>query len=157
MDLTDYKQYCHAVGLHRDPQRARTHIIIQQIIYTPKASQETREKFRIIACSVFRRADAYGLIERVMMLKPGEGREYVEVMRFQESGVSIHDLAGYVVVLTCGQGIPAWVGGDPVSNHYLETHPYNPEWRRLLNPGMPPMPIPLDLERGAAKDAEHDY
>lgn len=67
-----------ALGLHRDPSRGRTHLVIGELEYTPSASKDIRYKFRISKCGVFRIADVLADVERAADLKASEGKAYVE-------------------------------------------------------------------------------
>jgi len=156
LDLAEQRPYAHALRLHEDPRRARTHMIFQEIVYTPKASEQAKYKFRIVRCSVFRMADVYGEIERVMGLLPGEGKEYVDGMFEEKTEADLQDSSAYyVVILTCPtRGLPPWLGGVEVAQNYLIHHPYDHEWRRLLNPDV--RPVGLQLAGGSIRDAEYD-
>ncbi|KAJ7746466.1 hypothetical protein DFH07DRAFT_962942 [Mycena maculata] len=67
----------HALGLHRNPQRGRTHMILKVVEYVPMASK-LKHKFRVRACGVFGIKDVLCDIESVMGLNRGEGQEYVD-------------------------------------------------------------------------------
>ena len=67
-----------ALGLHRDPSRGRTHIILQTVQYTPDTSKDPRSKFTVTAAGVFRIRDALKAIEAAMRLDPGEGASMVQ-------------------------------------------------------------------------------
>lgn len=77
-DSVDQSPYISALRLHEDPGRARTHLVVEQSVYTPDAGRLAKDKFQIVKCAVLRMSDAYTEIERIMGLDRGEGVEYCD-------------------------------------------------------------------------------
>ncbi|KAJ7222074.1 hypothetical protein B0H12DRAFT_1031320, partial [Mycena haematopus] len=99
-------QLTHALGLHRDPKRGRTHIVLKAVEYVPTATK-LQHKFRVVSCGVFRIKDVLRDIEAVMGLDRGEGQEYVASLFYELAGT--HGSVPFVD-LTFGDGIDAWLG-----------------------------------------------
>ncbi|KAJ6469399.1 hypothetical protein C8R45DRAFT_1016921 [Mycena sanguinolenta] len=143
-------QLIHALGLHRDPKRGRTHIVLKAVEYVPAATK-LQHKFRVVSCGVFRIGDVLRDIETVMGLDRGEGQEYVDSL--------FHELAGThasvpFIDLTFGDGIEAWLGSGATNVDSILGLPYDPEWRKRFNVGAPPGPMAL---KSGAKDVEHVF
>ncbi|KAH7906754.1 hypothetical protein BJ138DRAFT_587334 [Hygrophoropsis aurantiaca] len=68
----------HALGLHRDPSRGRTHIVFFSAKYTPDASRDMTHKFQIELAGVYRTSDVIPDIEACLGIKPGQGKEYID-------------------------------------------------------------------------------
>ena len=68
--------YAQALGLPRDPARARTHLVVKEMVHVP-SSRDARHKFRVGRAGVFRVADVAWMIEGCMGLKEGEGEAWV--------------------------------------------------------------------------------
>lgn len=108
------------MGLHRAPARGRTHIVVRQIAYTPLARDGTpkddiRDRFEVVAASVFRIADVHGDIETALGLDPGEGRTYIAEMLAELDSLREGDRSDEMVPildLTLGEGITAWLGSS---------------------------------------------
>ena len=86
LDVVDEGPYISALRLKEDRGRARTHLIFEQSVYTPRAGPLARDKFKIVKCSVFRMSDVLTEIERIMGLNPGEGIEYCEDLLQERAG-----------------------------------------------------------------------
>ncbi|KAF7338747.1 MYND-type domain-containing protein [Mycena sanguinolenta] len=141
-------QLVHALGLHRDPKRGRTHIVFKAVEYVPTATK-FQHKFRVVACGVYRIKDVLRDIEAVMGLDRGEGQEYVESVFYEMAGTYA---SVQFIHLTFGDGIQAWLGSGGTNVDSILSVPYDPEWRKRLNTGAPPEPMIL---RSGAKDVEH--
>ncbi|KAF7338742.1 MYND-type domain-containing protein [Mycena sanguinolenta] len=104
--LPQFDTLVHALGLHRDPGRGKTHIVFRAVEYVPTATK-IKHKFRVVSCGVFRIKDVLRDIELIMGLDHGEGQEYVDSLLHEPA-------APYVRVphidLTFGDGIQAWLG-----------------------------------------------
>lgn len=100
----------HALGVHRDPSRGRTHIVFKSLVYTPSKSKDIRYKFQVESIGVFRIADVLGDIERGMNLNKGEGQVYIDEI-FEEID-AMHDRDQLVPILdfSVGKGIETWLG-----------------------------------------------
>ncbi|KAF7348597.1 MYND-type domain-containing protein [Mycena venus] len=101
----------HALGLHCDPQRGRTHIVIKEVEYVPTATK-LKHKFRVVSCGVFLINDVLRDIEAAMALDPGEGQEYVDSLFYELSVV--HAKVPFID-LSFGNGISAWLGSGTIS------------------------------------------
>lgn len=67
----------HALGLHRDPSRGRSHVLWYTARYTPNAGKDAAKKFTISSISIFKLDDVLTHIEVLLCLEPGEGKPYV--------------------------------------------------------------------------------
>lgn len=65
-----------ALGLHRDPSRSKTHIIMQEAFHVP-GQTDVRYKFRIGRAGIFRVTDAAGTIEECLGLGVNEGEAWI--------------------------------------------------------------------------------
>ncbi|KAJ7150914.1 hypothetical protein C8R43DRAFT_1005604 [Mycena crocata] len=142
----------HALGLHRDPQRGRTHIVIKVVEYVPTATK-LKHKFRVVACGVFRIKDVLRDLELVMQLDPGEGQEYVDSL-FAELDSTRSGPKMPFIDLSFGDGISAWLGSSATTIDSLRKLKYDPDWRKKFNVGAPPAPLQL---KSGAKDVEHVF
>ncbi|KAJ7868632.1 hypothetical protein B0H14DRAFT_2729835 [Mycena olivaceomarginata] len=142
--------FVHALGLHRNPQRGRTHIVIKEFEYVPAATN-LKHKFRVLTCGVFLIKDVLRDIETAMRLDPGEGQEYVDSLISEVPGE--HPRVPFIE-LALGDGIPVRLGSGGTTIDTIRTLPYDPDWRRIMNVGVPPGPLGL---RSGAKDAEHVF
>ncbi|KAJ7770689.1 hypothetical protein B0H16DRAFT_1685922 [Mycena metata] len=140
----------HALGLHRDPKRGRTHIVFKQVEYVPTATK-LKHKFRIVACGVFLIKDVLRDIETVMRLDLGEGQEFVDSLFYELDGT--HANVPFVD-LSFGDGVSAWLGSGATTTDALRGLSYDPDWRKRFNVGAPPGPLMLKSE---AKDVEHVF
>ncbi|KAH8101077.1 hypothetical protein BXZ70DRAFT_107136 [Cristinia sonorae] len=142
----------HALGLHRDPSRGRTHIVFRFMEYTPKASKDIRHKFRVSHAGVFRIQDVLTDIEGLMGLDPGEGREYIDGLLADvtrgENQVPILDMS------VGDDGIDPYLGSIAIPLSMLRSSTYDPNWRKSINMGDPAEPVAL---RCGAKDVEHVF
>ncbi|GBE86067.1 hypothetical protein SCP_0805910 [Sparassis crispa] len=154
LEICNQTAFHHALGLRRDPSRGRTHIIFQEVVYTPKASAQVRLKFRILRCGVFLIADVLGEIERLMNLNAGEGMEYVKSIFDEMDSTGMRGRGVMFLVLSYGRGVRPWLGGDAAPSPFLQSQPYDPDWRTALNPTMPP--VKIELAGGKIQDAEND-
>ncbi|KAL6306515.1 hypothetical protein BKA93DRAFT_729329 [Sparassis latifolia] len=174
LEICNQTAFHHALGLRRDPSRGRTHIIFQEVVYTPKASAQVRLKFRILRCGVFLIADVLGEIERLMNLNPGEGMEYIKSIFDEMDSTGMRGRGVVFLVLSYGRGVRPWLGGgthswlrgmllevltqrafaDAAPSPFLQSQPYDPAWRTALNPTMPP--VKIELAGGKIQDAEND-
>ncbi|KAJ6600034.1 hypothetical protein DFH09DRAFT_1129272 [Mycena vulgaris] len=146
----------HALGLHRDPQRGRTHIVVKEVEYVPTASK-LKHKFRVLACGVFRVKDILRDLEAHMRLDRGEGQEYVDSLFDELDGTRSGPEYGTKVPfidLSFGEGVSPWLGSAATTANNLRAMPYNPDWRKGFNIGAPPKPLKL---RSGAKDVEHIF
>ncbi|KAJ7604686.1 hypothetical protein DFH06DRAFT_1113421 [Mycena polygramma] len=75
----------HALGLHRDPRRGRTHIVVKHVEYIPAATK-LQHKFHVASCGVFRIEDVLRDVEAIMNLDHDEGQEYVDSICYDPAG-----------------------------------------------------------------------
>lgn len=94
----------HALGLHKDLSRGRTHIVIRMVRYTPSTSKDLRHHFLIESCGVFRIADVMTYLEGCMGLDPGEGQEYLDDL-LDDDRTRIP-----LFTLTVTEKTPSWLG-----------------------------------------------
>ncbi|KAJ6469406.1 hypothetical protein C8R45DRAFT_937813 [Mycena sanguinolenta] len=60
----------HALGLHRNSARGRTHIVLQAVKHAPTAAK-LKHKFKVVSCGVFRIGDVLRDIETVTGIHRG--------------------------------------------------------------------------------------
>lgn len=68
----------HALGVHRDPSRGRTHIVIRYLEWTPKLSKDIQHRFRVSVAGVFKLADVYGDLDYIMNHSPGGAKKSID-------------------------------------------------------------------------------
>ena len=102
--------HAHALGLHRDPSRAATHILLQLVEHTP-AARDPRNKFRVKQAGVFRVADVVAGIEAAMGLDKGEGPGFVREA-YEETRAAAVGVEGLMPMLSLsfGEGVETWLG-----------------------------------------------
>lgn len=117
-----YRKNAHvsALGLHKDPSRGRTHIVLQLVEYTPNTSKDPRTKFTIVATGVFRIKDALKMIEPSMGLRPGEGSSFLqEVFDEVDSDRTAKPSADVTLIpildLSFGKDVETWLGSSTSS------------------------------------------
>ncbi|KAJ6572130.1 hypothetical protein B0H19DRAFT_1256040 [Mycena capillaripes] len=140
----------HALGLHRNPQRGRTHIVVKKVEYVPTASK-LKHRFRVVSCGVFLIKDVLRDLEALMQLDRGEGQEYVDSLFYELEGA--HAKVPFID-LSFGDGISAWLGSGATTTDSIQIMPYDPNWRKRFNIGAPPGPSKL---KSGAKDVEHVF
>lgn len=114
-----------ALQLQRDPSRGRTHIVFRKVEYTPHASKDIRYKFRVVQCAVFRIRDILSVIERMMGLNPGEGREYIDSLLADLKATELTDDRVPALDLTFGEGVETWLGSSTfVTPYHYIRDPY---------------------------------
>ncbi|KAJ7604675.1 hypothetical protein DFH06DRAFT_1020672, partial [Mycena polygramma] len=140
----------HASGLHRDPQRGRTHIVFKYVEYVPTATKLTH-KFHVTLCGVFRIENVLRDIEGIMNLNRDEGQEYVDSILHKPDGQP-----GKVsfITLSFGDGITSWLASGATTVLTLREIPHDPEWRSRMNNGAPPGQLNL---LSGARDVEHTF
>ncbi|KAH9917479.1 uncharacterized protein B0H18DRAFT_883790 [Fomitopsis serialis] len=67
----DVLPYVSALRLYQDPSRARTHLIIEESLYTPYAGTRARDKFGVVRCAVIRMSDFLNTMADAMGVRPG--------------------------------------------------------------------------------------
>ncbi|KAI0798244.1 hypothetical protein C8Q75DRAFT_741096 [Abortiporus biennis] len=146
---------CHALGLHKDPSRGRTHIVFRNVEYAPKASKDIQYKFRITGATVYKIEDVLNEIELLMGLDPGEGKEYLANLIHE---IDEKNTDGAVIVpmldLTFGDGVQTWLGSIGMPLDQIRKLPYDPQWREKINIDGPAGALRL---RTGAKDVEFEF
>ncbi|KAK7677232.1 hypothetical protein QCA50_019826 [Cerrena zonata] len=142
----------HALGVHKDPSRGRTHIILRELEYRPKQSKDFRFRFHVVRIGVFKVQDVLKDIEGLMQLNPGEGEEYLRDM-FEAIDNSSHQREMVPIIdLTWGDGLQTWLGSTAIHQDKVRAMPYNPKWREAINvDGEVPEYV---LLKSGVKDAE---
>lgn len=84
----------HALNLHQDPSRGRTHIVFKTVRYIPTATA-LQDRFSVDGCEVFRIQEILPKLEELMGLDKGEGQEYIDGL-FEELDANIHRKSGMV-------------------------------------------------------------
>ncbi|KAJ6608249.1 hypothetical protein B0H10DRAFT_2068783 [Mycena sp. CBHHK59/15] len=126
-----------ALGLHRDPARGRTHIVLKQVEYVPTAAK-LKHKFRVA----------------VMRLDRGEGQEYIDGLLAEMAATHGDDAKVPFLDLSFGEGVSAWLGSGATTVDGLRARPYDRDWQKRFNLKTPPEPMELI---SGAKDAEHVF
>ncbi|EPQ50391.1 hypothetical protein GLOTRDRAFT_133944 [Gloeophyllum trabeum ATCC 11539] len=147
-----------ALGIHRDPSRGHTHMIIIHLQWTP-INKDPWFKFLVTECGVFKMADVLPEIEGALHLGKGEGCGYVcdfvgrqEAQWSSSSGMTMAP----ILILAIGEGVESVL---MLSGIILETQrpdTYSAEWRKMVNKDPTDAPKPLTLLSGA-KNAEHIF
>ncbi|TCD67331.1 hypothetical protein EIP91_000252 [Steccherinum ochraceum] len=143
----------HALGLHRDPSRGRTHIVFRMMEYTPKESKDIRHRFRVSHAGVYKLTDVYPDIERLMGLDQGEGQEYVKGLLEELDTTGNMDKVP-MLDLSFGGGVDAWLGSMAIPTYSLRQLTYDPDWRKSINISDPAEPFP---NRPGVRDVEHEF
>ncbi|TFY53032.1 hypothetical protein EVJ58_g9675 [Rhodofomes roseus] len=153
-DSVDHWPYISALRLHEDPGRARTHLVVEQSVYTPNAGKLAKNKFQIVKCAVFRMLDAYTEIERIMGLDRGEGVEYCDGLLQEPERTQTGLTFIPFLTLRYHEGFAsAWLNCDEIDTRKLESGTYNRNWRKNINGNRPPTQLVL---RDDIEDAEFD-
>ncbi|KAI0071653.1 hypothetical protein K474DRAFT_1679242 [Panus rudis PR-1116 ss-1] len=149
-----------ALGLQKDPSRGRTHIILREVEYRPKASKDWRHRFHTRRMGVFRIKEILKDIATLMGMEPGEVERLIQEMYDEvDSAGAGKDAAqrsqkAPILDVTWGDVGEPWIGSVAVTLDALRRIPYDPEWRKSINFDKQP-PAPL-VPRSGVKDAEHD-
>ncbi|KZV62384.1 hypothetical protein PENSPDRAFT_692538 [Peniophora sp. CONT] len=154
-----------ALGVHRDPSRGQTHILMEGAKYTPEASNDPRFKFTIVSAGVFLIEDALVSIERSLDLAPGEGRSYVQehiagAFSQLDEVMGDGDCPIPMVILSMCSGIKPGVLITQMGSSLALSNvvPYNPEWRKSINGTLGVVSDPMELRyQPDVKDAEKDF
>ncbi|KAJ6469407.1 hypothetical protein C8R45DRAFT_1078727 [Mycena sanguinolenta] len=126
---TEFGPMVHSLGLHHDPARGRTHIVVKQVEYVPTASK-LKNKFRVVSCGVFRIKDVLRDMEFIMgmgSVKVQEGIDRMLVGR-QEQRLKVP-----FIELTFGDGLASFLGGGATNIDTILGLAYDPDWRKQLN------------------------
>ncbi|KAH9917462.1 uncharacterized protein B0H18DRAFT_34766 [Fomitopsis serialis] len=143
----DERPYVNALRLHKDCGQARTHLIIEESVYTPDADR----RFTVVRCGVFRIHEALTEIERIMRLKPGGGAEACSHSLKRQPQDGPQSIA--FIVFRFSEGVAPWLDRRTIDAEDLEQMPYNPKWRQDINKDHPPAKLILSED---LKDAEFD-
>ncbi|VDC07635.1 unnamed protein product [Peniophora sp. CBMAI 1063] len=130
-----------ALGVHRDPSRGRTHILMEGMAYTPDASDDPRYKFTVTTAGVFRISDVLQSIELSLGLTAGEGQSYIQsridkALESRAPDLQRGDHLIVIPILSMCSGIkPGQLHFQMASSLALRELPipYNPEWRKAIN------------------------
>ncbi|KAF9075484.1 hypothetical protein BDP27DRAFT_1415268 [Rhodocollybia butyracea] len=140
----------HALGLHRDPSRSRTHIVFKHVEYVPN-SKSRRDRFKVVGAGVYKLDDVWQDIETSMALRKNEGKTYIKEM-LEEFDVSTgQDMLPMLDFMFGSQEIQTYLG-IRISKAQIQGYPYDPNWKNSLNTASEAVG-PLKL-RSAAKDSE---
>ena len=66
-----------ALGIHVDPGRARTHMLVQEVVRSPPCERDVRHIFTIVRAGVFRVRDIPRGIEKLFGLAEGRGEAQI--------------------------------------------------------------------------------
>ncbi|KIJ34865.1 hypothetical protein M422DRAFT_782745 [Sphaerobolus stellatus SS14] len=135
----------HALNVHRDPIRGRTHILVEFIEYTPHASKDLQYKFKVLHCAVFKVSDI--LSNMKMIFGPVENditRDVQEtLLLFSDMSLQTKPDKVPLMSLKMGKGLEPWLSLTFVQTETLRHLPHNPEWRTLFNKGAKPGALKL--------------
>ena len=76
--------------------------------HAPHVSWDIRYKFRVVQCGVFRIRGILRVIEALMCLDPGEGREYIDSLLDDIKAVGGGSDRVPALDLSFGEGFQAW-------------------------------------------------
>ncbi|KAL6302629.1 hypothetical protein BKA93DRAFT_827325 [Sparassis latifolia] len=126
-----------ALGVHRDPSRGRTHIVMQLVEYTPK-HRDMQHKFRVAKCGVFRLEDVIPDIVRIAGWDTAWIRRKVQQMFDDIVAEDGFEDSVPMLEFRSGQGIEASLGCMLTSRGSMRRTEHNPNWRQDMNKGDPP-------------------
>ncbi|KIY71280.1 hypothetical protein CYLTODRAFT_487345 [Cylindrobasidium torrendii FP15055 ss-10] len=128
----------HALGIHSDPSRGRTHIVVKEIGRTPPAlAKDPLDNYHIISMGVFPIASIYREIEYFMMLEDGGGPAFIK-----EIFDNVKEGMNPCLDMMFGTSVQAFINMSVHSQTHATIGAYDPKWRRLVNRVGPP---PKDL------------
>lgn len=104
-----------ALGLRRDPTRGRTHIVLKEILYVPKANNP-EHKFCVCRCGVFRIQDVLSQLETLLNLAKGDGPKYIAAMLDNVPGVKTASDGAVVPFLHFSGGEDLWATDKGLSS-----------------------------------------
>jgi len=130
----------HAVGVHRDPVRGRTHILVEFIEYTPHLSKDLQFKFKVLYCQVFKVKDILANMDVIFGPEKNDITRDVEdtLNLFSDMSVRVKPTKVPLMTLKLGKGLEPWLSLTFITTESLRTLPYNPNWRALFNGGEKP-------------------
>ncbi|KAF8656079.1 hypothetical protein AX16_002779 [Volvariella volvacea WC 439] len=144
----------HALNLHRDINRGRTHIMIYGVTYTP-SSRNLKDKISIVAAGVYKVDEVMYLIEDGMRLSKGEGPKYVkQELQKHETLIEVEGTVAVLYLVMNRDHQRCWFGCAPISAEDINRVSYNRNWRKLLDEKRPPQRMML---AGSPKDREHTF
>lgn len=104
----------HALGLHKDPSRGHSHIVMRELEYQPQESKDFRLRFHALRIGVFRIRDVLTEIERLMNLDPGEGDAYIQGLFYGMRPDSVP-----ILVLSWGEGLDEYLSRG-TQHHFVK-------------------------------------
>jgi len=163
----------HALNVQRDFSRGRTHIILRSLVHTsgPRVPKNYRDRVQVARCTVYRLEDILddlalyhyaGGLSAKAQVRESIGTMLASVLQELPNGEpdpkARHERSKEIPVinLTTGSGIHVGVHTITVSENYVRSLKYDPDWRKAVNGdhGDPPGPYPLS---SGAPDAEHIF
>ncbi|TCD61257.1 hypothetical protein EIP91_008706 [Steccherinum ochraceum] len=161
----------HALGLRRDPTRSRTHIVIRSVEGVPgPRARDFRDRVRVAQWSVYKIEDVLEDITKYQGTHRGNNKReaYNGIQKMLnellQEGPDGKPLPGIppkrfkrlaMMDLTIGPGIRPYVNAIAISENYVRTLKYEPDWRQHINGSTAP-PEPF-VVLGGADDAEHVF
>lgn len=97
----------HALGLHKDRLRGRTHIVVRGVEWVPSA-KNARNKFRVASCGVFKISDILTTVEKLSGITPGTLQKQVDAIIESTDGLPGQQIP--IIFMTLG------LGGDVYMN-----------------------------------------
>jgi len=101
----------HALGVHQDQNRGRTHILVLFIEYTPKASNDLQFKFKVLYCQVLKVSDILANMETIFGPEKNDITKDVEYTLdlFSDKSVKIKPHKVPLMCLKMGKGLEPWL------------------------------------------------
>ncbi|KAF8636872.1 hypothetical protein AX16_010930 [Volvariella volvacea WC 439] len=144
--IIDQDVFVHALGLHRNPDRIKTHALFAEMEYNP-ASKDSTQKFVITSAAIYKVGEAARLMERLLGLGRGKATPQVEDIFKVHKAMCTGGFDGYIPTLCFlynrddSQGLNrVWVTCMVPPRRFKQIA-YDPEWRKLINRKNPSKPL----------------
>ncbi|KAL0575626.1 hypothetical protein V5O48_006351 [Marasmius crinis-equi] len=150
----------HALGLHHNLDRGKTHILVKKVRYVPDGGRDILHRFEIEEAGVFRIREVLDDLDFLMDCGRGGTAKGMGMLRkdFGNGPGKAERIAEYFnFFISDDSRISTYLSIAGVSPKAKEALKHEPNWRNHLNVGKRASPAkPLTLPSGA-QDAEYDY
>ncbi|KAK1228324.1 hypothetical protein PQX77_008635 [Marasmius sp. AFHP31] len=150
----------HALGMHRDLNRGKTHILVKKIRYVPDNGSDLFDRFRIEEAGVFKISEAMNDLDHFMGGQGGIKQGIETLRRDFRSGPGKDES-------TAAEFFNLYISDDPRIRTYLriagvrsdakDLLEHDPFWRRSLNRGKKRPDVKPLVTPSRIRDAEYDY
>ncbi|KAJ8078221.1 hypothetical protein PM082_000427 [Marasmius tenuissimus] len=150
----------HALGMHRDLNRGKTHILVKKIRYVPDNGSDLFDRFRIDEAGVFKISEAMNDLDHFMG-GPGGVKRGMEMLRRDFRSGPGKDES------TTAEFFNLYISDDPRIRSYLRIAgvrsdakdflEHDPFWRRSLNRGKKRPDVKPLVTPSRIRDVEYDY